>query len=498
MHNKFNLFIILLGLTFSNYSQVSNQDIEKIKKDIANHYFKSAETKLESIYSQDKSNATINWLYAYTLSQLGKYNKSKALYENTIDLLPNSNELKLEYAQTLLKMGKLNEAKNIISKLKNTNLEPSTVLLTEAEILFWNGEYNKANGVLTQIDQKYPKNSVTKDLKNRIKKAQATYITISGNYMSDNQPLEAIGEGIKVGKMLSRFLHPSIEIQNVNYSNNAQAIDLTVGNEFLFGSAGIGSKIALGVDYNQVTSKKNLIGSFSVSKSVMDKAKLTIGAERLAYKSTLESTSIDFLYNKAFVAFNYGDYNQSLVHIGYDYNIFKGDSIFKEDNTIQNFGAWYISKPLSDSDFKVQIGYGFGYSDSKKSTYKATVTQSGSFFNTTNTVTAKYNLYYTPNNQMVNSAVVVLKYPFATNLEISAKGNYGFYATNLTPQYTVTNGSNPEISYSEKKTKFNPFDASLDINYIINKQFSLSAQASYFNTFFYDSVNGGIRLDYKF
>jgi tetratricopeptide (TPR) repeat protein len=492
MKTKFTLFILFFVIAVSSFSQVSESEILSIKNDITNQDYVSAEIKLSSLYKKEKSNVTVNWLYAYTLSQLGKLNESKAMYENTLDLLPNSNELKLEYAQTLLKMGKLNEAKNTIEKLKYTNLETSNVLLTEAEILFWNGEYSKAKGVLTQIDQKYPKNSVTKDLKNRIKEAQATYISISGNYMSDNQPIEAIGEGIKAGKMLSHFLHPSIEIKNVNYSNNAQNIDVTLANELLIVPAGIGSKFVIGVDYNQVTEKKNLIGSLSISKSIMKKAKLTIGAERLAYKSTLESTLTDFLYNKAFMTFNYGDYNQSLLHLGYDYNI------FNDDNNIQNLGAWYISKPLFDNNFKVQIGYGFGYSDSKKSTYTPTVTQTGSLFNTTNTVTSKYDLYYTPNNQMVNSAVVVLKYPIVTNLVISAKGNYGFYATAYNPQYTVSNGNNPELTYTENKTKFNPYDASLDINYKVNKQFSLSAQAAYFKTFFYDSVNGGIRLNYTF
>ncbi len=259
MKTKFILFILFFVIAVSSFSQVSESEILNIKNDITNQDYVSAEIKLSSLYKKEKSNVTVNWLYAYTLSQLGKLNESKAMYENTLDLLPNSNELKLEYAQTLLKMGKLNEAKNTIEKLKNTNLEPSNVLLTEAEILFWNGEYSKAKGVLTQIDQNYPNNSVTKDLKNRIKEAQTTYISISGNYMSDNQPLEAIGEDIKAGKMLSHFLHPSIEIKNVNYSNNAQNIDVTLANELLIVSAGIGSKFVFGVDYNQVTEKKNLI-----------------------------------------------------------------------------------------------------------------------------------------------------------------------------------------------------------------------------------------------
>jgi hypothetical protein len=486
MQRKVSILILFFGMSISCFSQDFKLEIEKIKKDITNSNFKSAEEKLENLYYITSTNIEVNWLYAFTLSNLGKFNKSKKLYESTIQMLPNSNELKFEYIQTLLKMGLLSEALETIQFLKNTDFDKSQVLLTEAEIYYWSANYRKANESISKIDSIYPNNSVTRELKSKINEAQSLSISFETNYLNDNQPLESISEKLTFGKMQSYLLHPILEIKNENISNQSQIIDVCVGNEMLFTSIGLSTQFKFGVEYNNVTENKQLIGNVSLHKSLTKRSKLSFNFERLTYKSTLESTLTDLLYHKGSIALNLGDYDKSLLHVGYEINA------FEDQNVISNFGAWYISRPLFNSDFKVQLGYGLGYSDSKKSTYTPIVNAYS-----TPTIASKYDLYYTPSNQLVNSIVLVLNYPFSPRWNFNLKGNYGFYATANSPVYVASNGSNSNIVYTENKTEFNPYDASLNLVYDFKNKWSFSIYGSYFNTYFYDSYNTGFRLNFK-
>lgn len=491
MNYKFILLLLFLFFSNLSFAQSTNQNLDDIKKDLDNFNFKSAKTKLENWYKTDKNNPSVTWLYAYTLSQMADYKQSKLFYERTLVLLPISNELIFEYAQTLLKMGKLNDALIEIQKLKNTDFDQSQVLLTEAEINFWSGKYTQSKATLANFDSLFPNNSITNELKKKIEEAKLTNISIEGNYIDDNQPLKAIGEKIEISKMQSNWLFPALEIKNSNYSNDSQDMEASISNQFLLANIGLTTKLKLGLQYSDITKNQNVTGGLYVHKKLSKNAMLNLDLQHLVYKSTLESTLLDFTYNKATFGLNFGDLNKSLLHVEYNF------TQFEDENTIQNFGLWYISKPLFKSDLKVQLGYGFGYSDAAKSTYTPTITEYGSFFNTTSTLVSKYEIYYTPNNQIVNSTVLVANYPISKKLEMNAKVNYGFYATAQNPSYTLSNGNNPTPIYQENKTKFNPFDSALSLDYKLSKYWVFSVQTSYFKTYFYDSFNGGIKLKFQ-
>lgn len=486
MQRKVSILILFFGMSISCFSQDFKLEIEKIKKDITDTNFKSAEEKLENLYAITSTNIEVNWLYAFTLSNLGKFIKSKKLYESSIQMLPHSNELKFEYIQTLLKMELLSEALEMIQILKNTDFDKAQVLITEAEIYYWSANYSKANESLSEIDSIYPNNSITRELKSKINEAQSLSITFETNYLNDNQPLESISEKLILGKMQSYLLHPTLEIKNENISNQSQIIDVCVGNEMLFTSLGLSTQFKFGVEYNNITENKQFIGNVSLHKSLTKRSKISFNFERLTYKSTLESTLTDLLYHKGSIALNLGDYNKSLLHVGYEINA------FEDQNVISNFGVWYISRPLFKSALKVQLGYGLGYSDSKKSTY----TPIENIYSTPS-IASKYDLYYTPNNQLVNSIVLVLNYPFSPHWNFNLKGNYGFYATANSPEYVASNGLNSNVIYTETKTEFNPYDVSMNLVHDFKNKWSFSLYGSYFNTYFYDSSIAGFGLNFK-
>jgi len=144
MNHRFYLYIFFIAFSLPLFSQVSSTEIDQIKSEIAKYRFESAEKKLRYIYYKEKSNIEVNWLLAYSLFQLGKNIESKEMYEKTMQLLPDSNELKLEYTQVLYRIGNLKKAEDLLAELKQTNLEQSTILLLDAEIKFWKADYAEA------------------------------------------------------------------------------------------------------------------------------------------------------------------------------------------------------------------------------------------------------------------------------------------------------------------------------------------------------------------
>lgn len=486
MNHRFHLYIFFFAFSLPLFSQVSSTEIDQIKSEIAKYQFKSAEKKLRYIYYKDKSNIEVSWLLAYSLFQLGNNIESKEMYEKTMQLLPDSNELKLEYTQVLYRIGNLKKAEDLLAELKQTNLEQSTILLLDAEIKFWKADYAEANNILAALDKLYPDNKSTLNLKKKIAQAKTPNIQLGTSISDDNQPLQSLGFQLGIGKMTSYLLYPTLQVKNNTFSNDAQIWDVQLSNQSQFIYAGMGTEIKIGAHYNNISDKTNFTGGASLTKNIGKKIKLTLGAERLSYNNTAESTLTDLFFYKGNAVLEVGNYEKALLHIGYDY------SLFDDENVIQSFGAWYISKPLFKSTLKMQLGYGLGFSDSKNSTFYPTA------YNTSNNLSGKYNLYYTPNNQYVNSVVVVVNYPFTKKLKATAKANYGFYATANNPVYSVSSENNSEITYSEVKTKFNPVDAGFNLQYTASSKWSLKSQISYFKTYFYDCVNGGISVDYKF
>jgi Tfp pilus assembly protein PilF len=488
-------FIFFLFFQIVVFSQNKSDIITKSKKYINDNNFSKAEKLLSDNYDSFPHDLEYVWLYAYTSHKAKNEKKSLELYDKAISISPENMELKLEYARMLYEIGKLSEAEKYINILKTSKLDQSEILLLDASIQYWKGNFSKAEKSIEIFNKKYPKNvGYTKELSYYIKETKAPFIQLDFNYASDNQPLETISEQFTVGQYRSAAFFPILTLKNYNYNPTAQVIEASLSNTFQVADAGFSTKIEGGIYYNQILEKINPIGEVIISKNLSNKTNLKIGANRKPYIATQISTTYDLLQNNAFAKLEYGKINEFYINATYNYQF------FEDNNNIQSFGIWGLTKPLFKSSLKMQLGYGFSYSDAKTTSYKQIDPLQ---IDSNSIVKGEYTPYYTPDNQLVNSAVVVANYNFNSKFKVTLNGTYGFYAKANVPQFksqTSGNifGSNTTIVSSSVESTFNPFDIGIKLGYNANKNLTLSANLSYFDTYFYDSLNSGVSLKYNF
>jgi hypothetical protein len=486
-------FVIVVSLT--TYGQNKTEIVSNAKKLLSENKYEPAGLLLKTYYAKNSTDLEYVWLYAYT-AHLNKQDElATQLYDKAISISPENMDLKLEYARMLYETGNLLASQKLVDILKNSSIDQSEVLLLDANLNYWNGKFDKANESLLLLKKLYPNSTITNELTQLIKDTKAPFFQAEVNYLTDNQPLEAISEQIKLGKFQSWIFFPTLSIKNYNFSNSSQVIEASLSNLIQFGSSGIAVKIEGGTYYNQAINKNNLIGEFSFKKSLSKKTNLEIGANRKPYIATIISTTYDLMQNNVFAIVESGDISKSsFIHLGYN------QQFFADQNSIQTFGAWGLTKPILASAMKIQLGYGFSYSDSKTILYVPTQPTHTTTTNGVSVVDGEYSPYFTPDNLMINSAILVMSLDLSKQFKITAKGNYGFYAQANTPQLVANTQSfdGTEIDLNSSTTKISPFDLEFSLNFQLNKKLSISAKAAYFDTYYYNSLNTMIRLNYRF
>jgi hypothetical protein len=148
------------------------------------------------------------------------------------------------------------------------------------------------------------------------------------------------------------------------------------------------------------------------------------------------------------------------------------------------------------------LGYGFSYSDAKTNLYtaKQTLNEVIANFNLNESIDGYYNPYFTPKNQVVNSALLLLNYKISNKIDLSAKGNYGFSAKCQNPFIYLNTDSLGNIVFANdsNKVSFNPFEVSGTLTYSILTNFGVKATYTHQETFFYNRNNANLGLNYKF
>ncbi len=493
---KKSILIVTYVLFFSllTVGQNKSEIIRKAKILISENKLGLAENLLESNYNDNSSDLEFNWLYAYTAHKNKHEILAKRLYKKAILISPGNMDLKLEYARTLYESGSLRQIQPLLDVLKKSTVDQSEVLLLEAKTNYWKGKFVKANESLSEFNILYPESNLTNELKQTIDDTRSPYLNVDVSYLTDNQPLQVVAEQIEFGQYRSWLFYPALKVKNYNFSTSSQVVAASVSNLFQFAGIGLSSKLEAGAYYNQTINKTNLIGSISFTKSLFKKTNLEVGVNRNPYIATTTSTTYDLLQNNAYATVESGIIKPIFLHVGYNYQF------FDDHNNIQTFGTWALSKPIFKSSFKLQLGYGFSYSDSKTILYVPSKPITANTTDGYSIVDGEYSPYFTPDDLLINSAIIVMGITVAKKIEITAKGNYGFYAHAKIPQLgsVAQQLNNKNITLASYETNFHPFDLELSIDYNINDKITIVARSSYFETYYYTSLNTVISLNYRF
>ncbi len=488
------LFLIILFPAFIVGQTPVDTAIEQAKSFIKEKKYPQAEAILAAYYPNHNKDLTTNWLYAQVLHWNYKNKLSEDLFQKAIALAPKNTAIQMDYARMLYESSDFKKAQILIEPLKKLEDTQAEALLMEANIHFWNGNIDEAQKSIQEIKKLYPNTDITNDIVKNIANATSPYLKTNFEYQSDNQPMTFVGEKIEIGQYRSWLLSPKLEVSNYNFNPTQQALTGKISNQLYVANIGFSATMAVGA-YKNFSGTTDWIGGIELNQKIVNHTTLKVGYNKRPYLGTLASTAFNLSQNNLFADMDYSNNKLFSVHGGYNHQY------FNDNNSIETISSWIISKPFSISTLKIQFGYGFNYSNATTNLYtaKESLTDAIVNFSPNATINGYYNPYFTPKQQMINSAILILNYKASSKIELGAKATYGFAAQCQNPYiYLDTDGSGATIFTTDySKTNFNPYEVTAFINGKITS--TIEAKLSYTNqhTFFYNRNNLNLGLNFK-
>jgi tetratricopeptide (TPR) repeat protein len=495
MIRYFLFFVLFLFLSINSFGQIHADPLVVAKKHIDNKEYSDATKILSDFLIINPENLEANWLYAIGLQYEYKYSESKKYFEKSIELAPNDINLMLGYARFCYMIGDF-QTVNILNvrllKNKDTELE---ALKMKANIEYWMGHYSKSISTLDLIKIINPTDPFISDLLEKINNEKSTNLRLNLEYGTDKQPLSETMEKLQIAKKLSFWLRPSFEFSNYNYSTSNGAQAFLLGNGFYFGKIGLNISTKAGF-YNMNKLPNEIIYDFQIDQKVNKNFHLNFGMNSKPYVGTLSSTYMSLMQKNYFANLSYTHDKKITV------NLLWNSQNFDDGNSVTTIGLWALTKPYNIDRFSFMLGYGFSYSDAKKNTFEPIYSIDSILANDDllSSIQGVYNPYFTPERQIVNSAILVLQYDLSQKLKMGATINYSIYSTHRNPYFYLDSNFVQDVFFVKKyaKTTFTPKEIKAFITYKISNDMNFKVYYNFQETYYYSKHVFGLDLNYKF
>ena len=140
-------------------------------------------------YNLDHCDINALRLHAQLAYWMQDFDRSIALYEETLQFFPAPSAVHLDYARVLFSLVKLPKTYKLLKVYKQFDSSNVEADIMTAYIDLWNGRNQSAEKIADQILAKYPGNAEGTDIKSKLNSWTVPYAKIGMQTMSDDQPL---------------------------------------------------------------------------------------------------------------------------------------------------------------------------------------------------------------------------------------------------------------------------------------------------------------------
>ncbi len=492
---KFPLVIIILIITMSSFSQKNQDTLIEARRFISENRLDKAESYLEAFTLDHNTNLEAHWLLALVYNYQNKNIESIESFKYYIKISPGNKLVMLDLARVYYKQGDIRNTLKITAKLLGDSITRYEALKMEAFSYYWLEKFNTSLVRVSELKKINPSDKEIDGLLDLIRQARMVNISLTGDYSADNQPLTITSEKIEVSKKISFLLKPSLEFRNINFSPNLSAHGFSVGNDISMVNLGALVQGNIGVFRNQGFDYE-AIGKIQIKKKVTKFSNLIVGFNRQPYLGTLASTNLSLMQKNYFANFEYSS-NKLLT-----LNILYNNQIFPDQNHIKTFGLWMVTREFKISDISFMLGYGFNYSDAEENTFTPINTLEEILADETlkSSITGIYEPYFTPERQIVNSGIGVIKYKPSKKIELGATFNIGLLASHRNPYFYLDSNAQNSIHFVKKYalTDFSPMEIKSYLSYKAHNKLNFRMFYNFQSTYYYSINNLGLELTFKF
>ncbi len=452
--------------------------------------FGKAATVLHNFEKKYPGNLWIEQMYAQTLFWMKDYDKAGVIYKRAIGFHPDNMALKYDYAVMLFAANKLDPAKKqLLTYIRNKqdNVGAETLL---GKIFYYQANFKNAEKYLGRAVQLSPGDEELEKLYREVYRIVSPQLLFSADYLNDGQPMQSLGSTLKFQWYLSDLLHFDISGNVFNYTNIPDAGLIStaeIGNRFHFRKAGLQLRVAGAWFYANTSRTTDWGGTFQLDKKIGKVFNIALEAGRTNYTYTVASVNNNLLMMNQFsLDFTAGKTSSWNGKAGARYQF------FPDDNYVSAFYAWFLSKPLDLSGFKLAFGYAFNFMDSKEDRFEPkTINGNGNV-----STEGVYVPYFTPHNQYANSVLVNFNFQVAPYAAFYGHASVGVFSKTYAPGFYLSTGGTLEKSFSYQK--YTPLDLGLSYQMDISRKTSLSLSYTYLQTYYYSSHNVNFAFRFYF
>ncbi|GMT45049.1 MAG: hypothetical protein IEMM0006_0881 [bacterium] len=494
------IMVLSFLILFAGYANAQNtlvtNTLAKAKQLRNEKKFAEAVTVLGNFENKYPGNIWIEQLYAQTLFWMKDYHQADVIYKRAIGYHPGNLGLKFDYAIMLFAENKLNLAKVQLLAYTRSKKDNAGAEALLGKIFYFQSQFKNAEKYLRQAVQLNPRDKQTEKLYREIYRIVSPQLALSAEYKNDDQPLQTLGSALKFQWYVSDLLDFDVsgdafkftEIPNAGLISSA-----AIGNRFNFRKAGVKLRLAGSWFYANSDKTYDWGGMVQLDKRFNKSFKIALKAERTNYTYTIASVDNNLLMiNQFSLNFSAGKTESWNGMAGARYQF------FPDNNYVSAFYAWFLSKPLNFSGFKLAFGYAFNYMDSKEDRFvpKAggVMPNSNNGNNQSTVVDGIYVPYYTPHNQYANSILVNFNFHVTPDATFYGHASVGVYSKTNAPGFSLSN--NGTLGKTFAYQSYTPLDLGLSFHTDISRKTELNLSYSYLQTYFYSShnINFGFRF----
>ncbi len=455
--------------------------------------FDEAAQVLGNFEKKYPGNLWVEQLYAQTLFWMKEYRQAEKIYQRAIGFHPDDLPLKYNYAVMLYAENRLAEAEIQLQNYLRIKPDDAKVQAFLGKILYYQGDFHKAEKHLKEAIRIHPGNTRTEQLYREVYRIIQPQLTVNADFMSDDQPMQALGATLRFGWFVSNRLDFDLSGNAFNYSDIANPGLITraeIGNRFHFPKAKMELRLAGAWFYANAIQTQDWGGSANLKKKFGQNFSIALDARRTNYSYTTASVNDNLLMmNQYSLDFTAGKSDGWNGMAGGRYQF------FPDDNYVSAFYLWFLSKPLNLYGLKLSFGYAFNYMDSKEDRFEPKTTKGNSNSNGTIQVDGIYVPYYTPHNQYANSVLVNFNYHFSPYAAVYGHASVGVYSQTNAPGYVL---SDFQYIKSFSYQSYTPLDLGLSFQTDISRKVALSLSYTYLQTYYYSSHNVHFTFRYYF
>jgi len=468
--------------------------LKKVQELNQQQHYKESIKLLNDYRHHNKNEIYGDWLYAHTLHLTGQFTKSQSTYYALENKNPYNYDIKLDRINKVVEHGNLNKA---IKQLHHIELQlPKDYNFVAHKLLsqlyYWKGDYDNAADEIDKALYLYFDEKSALALKKKIKHARSNWLDINLGYFSDDQPMTILAPKVEAGFYVSTRTSVGAKLSYPIYSFSGDSYTtpwLSAFSKFNFIEPKISVKVGIGA-ISYPSNDKALTGYIDAKKQFSKYLNLSVNAALAPYLSTTFSIPSKLMETKYGISLNYNNPKGFIGKAAYSINQFSA-----LDNSFYTASGWVVSPPLALANLELRAGYGINYSNSQTDNFTAVESLDTILANwdSTYTIEGTYNPFFSPSNQLIHSAIGMIKYTINKDINIGVDVNYGFSAT-LDAPYLFLDKKNNETTISRKfeKTTYHPMDINTYINYNWSTDLQLKAFYKLQRTSYYESNYFGL------